>query len=369
MKTAAKAALCSAAFILAVVLLSAAVMHLYVNSDDLYFLDKSIRDENAGSYDTLICGSSHGLCAFDPEVIDPLLGTKTYNLCGALMTVNGMNKMLQTELPRNPVDTVYVEVCLTTLSRDSFTDENGEGEYYVLSRIGGAGERLSYLFKWVKPKDYAMVYSDLMCSGIKIFISRLTGASSAEGSPTGTGYRPKYEITDMRIPEEEIDAKLGAYGRPEEIIDYNLEQLDEIAALCEECGAKPVFIVTPISEASVWFTRNLDTIMPTYREYCEAHGYEYYDFNLLKNRAELLSDEDCFYDNVHLSSKGAEIFSQAFAELMLQARNGEELSTLFYDNYAEYREANPYTHYYGTLSATDIPSEVETEADELPLAA
>jgi len=60
-----------------------------------------------------------------------------------------------------------------------------------------------------------------------------------------------------------------------------------------------------------------------------------FDFNLLKSRYELFSDETSFSDDNHLSEEGAEIFSGVMADVLHRHRAGEDVSPLFYESYRD----------------------------------
>ena len=60
-----------------------------------------------------------------------------------------------------------------------------------------------------------------------------------------------------------------------------------------------------------------------------------FDFNLLKERYTLLSDEVSFSDDSHLSGEGAEAFSAVMAEVLLEHRAGRDVSKRFYRDYNE----------------------------------
>ena len=118
MKNFKKACKTTVLFLLILVILSASVMGLFFQSESYFYQDYRERDELAGTLDTLILGSSHGLRAFVPEIMDKKLGVNSYNLAGSLMTMQGKYEMLRTEADRNPVKTVILEMAASSLTRN-----------------------------------------------------------------------------------------------------------------------------------------------------------------------------------------------------------------------------------------------------------
>lgn len=344
MQTFKKMLISAAVFLIAFTTFMCGLFHVCYNSDHLFYHDRNVRKELAGQLDCLICGSSHGLVAFRPDVIDPILGTNSYNLCGCQTTVSGMSDITRQELRRNPVKTVYVEVCFNTLTRDS-SGEKGEGEAFTIQRLDGMFHRIGYFLKWGTFSNYKPLYSQLVKKSLETDIALLRGNNWHQGSLNfeSRGYYPLYEdIRDMTIPPEEFDSlkdSITYYTKP---LDSNLEPFEDMLKACEERGADIVFVVTPLSESFLWKTSNMDSVMELYKDYCAEHGYGYIDFNLLKDRRELFPEDGAFYDGQHLAKNKAECFSEKFAEVVLAIRSGESVDDMFFSSYEEMREALPY---------------------------
>lgn len=77
--------------------------------------------------------------------------------------------------------------------------------------------------------------------------------------------------------------------------------------------------------------------------YCAEQNVEFYDFNLLRERFALLSDEDCYStDPMHMSEKGARMFTEAFVRIIQAAADGQDVSSSFYQSYSEMQWDSPY---------------------------
>ena len=69
-------------------LVSVAVIGPFLNSEHGYYQDHKLRQQLAGSLDCLVVGASHGLGAFDTQVLDRELDCCSYNLSAGMMTMN-----------------------------------------------------------------------------------------------------------------------------------------------------------------------------------------------------------------------------------------------------------------------------------------
>ena len=70
--------------------------------------DLPLRDSLAGTIDTLYSGVSSFVYGIAPSKVDAKTGGTSYNLSGLSMTFHGRKTLLEKELARNPVDTVYM---------------------------------------------------------------------------------------------------------------------------------------------------------------------------------------------------------------------------------------------------------------------
>ena len=72
---------------------------------------------------------------------------------------------------------------------------------------------------------------------------------------------------------------------------------------------------------------------------------EYFDFNLLEKRDQILNDKVSYFDGVHMSRAGGEAFTSTLAKIWMDYENGKEYGTLFYDNYSHVKRNSPYNHW------------------------
>lgn len=331
-----KAACSTLAFLFFVVLFSYILISAHIRLDSYYYQDTEVRKEMAGSIDMLISGASHGVTAFDPEIIDEKLNCTSYNISGTMMTSHGRLILLEQEISRNPVKTVMIEVSYNTLSR-YHDSEHFEGDIYLLPRIDRFSERVELFLKYAKFEDYARIYSSLLDRGVASAARVVLDKKDEQQA----GYYARY-TNDVSIPsgtEAALYQTSQAYTPP---LEENIETMLKMVELCESNGAEVIFVVTPLSDTHLWTHSGHDKAMQWFVDYCEQNDYLYLDFNLLKNRSELFHDTVSFYDDLHLSSDGATFFSHELSRIIQLNRGGEDISDLFYESYQEALNHSPY---------------------------
>lgn len=333
-KQALKTTLC---FLLTISVISFGLMELYFESANYYYQDGKAREELSGTIDYLISGASHGMRAFNTPSIDEALHVNSYNLCGSRMTMKGRYDILKEELERNPVRTVIVEVSYDAMSRDR-KEEGPEGDIYVLGRTKGISKRLGFFASSFYPSEYPRMYYDTLSRGCYGIICGLHRQFRTTQTETIQGYYP-YSDSEPNLGVPELnDSLYDSAAFDTNVIDYNKEYLDKILDLCEEHGAKVVLVTTPLSEYTIYRCSNLDVFYDYYCELAEERGIEYYDFNLLKNKNELFSDDISFYDEAHLNNTGADTFTSVFCDTLSRADKGEDVKADFYTSYQEKKD-------------------------------
>lgn len=323
------------AFLLLVGVVSVAFMEVYFRREGDSFQDGSDREALAGSLEYLICGASHGYRAFDPAVMDPILGKSGYNISGALMTMGGRYEMLSMETDRNPVDTVILELSFNAMTRNR-AKEGTEGDLYVMARLQGFWRRFRFFFTGFRLSEYPDVYYKFVTEGIDATQELLSG-NQVPASNRSRGYLP----TGPR--KEELDTDYAANFHTTSLNmttdPYNEANLEKILTLCKNRGIRVILVTTPITDAYLCKYDNFQYFYEGYQALAEQWGLEFYDFNLYREKETLFPDETMFYDVLHLNDEGAALFSQVFADLLVRADRGEDISDLFYHSYGEMERA------------------------------
>ena len=329
-------------FLALIAVISLGFMELYFHTTNYYYQDGDIREELSGSVNYLVSGASHGMRAFQSPLIDEKLGVHSYNLCSSRATMKGRYAILKEELERNPVDTVVIEVSYDAMSRDRKA-EGPEGDIYTLGRIKGDSNRAKFFFSTFYLSEYPRMYYDTLSRGCFGIICAINHQFKTAQDATIQGY----------FPYGEDEADLGVPTLPEDAYDsvtldttvqgYNEKYLNQMLDLCEEHGTQIILVTTPLSECAIYQFANLDDFYNYYSDLAKERGIPYYDFNLLKNKKELLFDDSSFYDSAHLNNSGAEAFTTVLCDTLTQAKQGGSVTDQFYRSYKEKKNTEGYT--------------------------
>ncbi len=319
-------------FLLIVAILSSFFISCYLKGENFHYQDARERDALSGKLDFLLCGASYTLFGMRPDILTEQMGVNAYSLAGTLLTLRGRYELLQQELARNQVDIVVLEVSPDTLLRDR-AEEGPKGDLPMLGRITDAGERWCYFREAFRVTEWPEVYYDLVSKGMDSALRLLNGTYTTENQITVRGYYENHN-PQKYIPNNYRDL-YNVQSLPEQVIPENVAWLEKMVELCREYGATPYLITAPQSKYYNCVFANLDYYESWYRSFAAEHQIPYYNFNLAKNKLELLPDETCFYDETHLNTKGGEIFTRMMWDIILHHQQGRDNGFYFYNSYEE----------------------------------
>jgi hypothetical protein len=326
---------CAAVLLFAAVLavVSGAICAPYLRGEVYFYQDAAVRRQLAGTLDTVYLGSSFGYRAFEPVIIDGVLGTSSYNLGGAMMTMQGRYELFKKELSRNPIKTAVIELGVTAFSRDR-AEEGPEGDIYVLGRLDTFFERAGWFLNSIRVSEWPRLWYDTLNRGVYAWQQKLHGRSNAVIQYETRGFVPVGTNAQTLTPEE-LESVRDTESWGGAIADENIYYLEKILELCRERGIKVIFTTATVTDRAIFMYSDLDEMHEYYEKLAERENAVYIDMNLLKERKTLFADETAYFDKLHLSKSGADVFSKTWAELVLAVKNGEHISPLFYDGYAE----------------------------------
>ncbi len=329
--------------------ISCFLIGLFLCSETDRYQDGKARDQYAGTRDTIVIGASRSGRGIKSTVLDEKLGTKSYNLSGPHLTMEGRYLLLQDELERNPVNTVIMEISNDSLN---ITKKGGglEGAFYYVMRMADFKSTIRSFVKLVHPFKYHKAYFFFMKEGKVALKDLFKGEYRTynEDVYKEQGYVPYY-------PNEVIPVDMASLSKKDykeyyntrkmdaKIVDENVYYMDKIIELCEEKGIRMILVTTTVSRLKTCMDSNDQDVHDWCEDYASKKGVEYYDMNLLKERDEKFSDEDCFHDYYHLSNVGAPIFSEVLADTLMRIDNGEKKESLFFSSYGEYEATQDYT--------------------------
>lgn len=327
-------------FLLAVCLLSALFIGCYLEGENFHYQDGHERDAISGEVTFLVCGASYTLFGIRPDVLNTYLGVNSYSLAGTLLTLRGRYTLLEQELARNPkVHTVLLEVSPDTLIRDR-AEEGPKGDLPMLGRLNTASARWDYFRAAFAPEEWPEVYYDTVSKGLESALRLVTGSYETENRIMAAGYYENHN-PDKYIPNNYTHL-YKAQSLPETPIAENVEWLEKLVALCKQHGCSVYLITVPQSKYYNCVYSNLDFYEQWFMSFAFKHDIEYYNFNLAKDKLELLPDETCFYDETHLNAHGGEVFTKMLAGVVSQLWQGINIRPYFFWTYEELSWASNY---------------------------
>lgn len=326
-----RAVIATLAFGLCLALMVEIVVWPYFNRQNYFYEDAQVRADLAGSIDTLVSGSSQGACAFDTRILDETLGTNSYNLSGPLMTMQARQVLLKKELERNPVKTVFIELSFNALTRNR-RQEGPEGDLYALTRMGSIQDRVGYFFKAFRTEEYFEAGNYNLHRGFDAW-SALIRHAPGEVDPAAKGYLARPSV-DFSMDSEEFAELHHSYSFTDENRWDNKLAFFDLVESCQARGIEVVFVTTPLADRLLALYDSFERAHQDYLYYADKYHCVYLDFNLYRDRDALFPDDTAFYDRYHLSESGAEAFTRELAALYEKLRAGEDISDLFYADYA-----------------------------------
>lgn len=320
------------ALLLSVILLFAIYTAPYFYGKTYPYQDSKARDALAGQLDLLISGLSHAFRAFIPEQIDRAFGTNSYNLAYSMQTMQGRYFLLKKEMERNPVKTVLIEVSYNSLTRNR-KSEGPEGDIYELGRLAAPIERWSFFFSSISPSEYGKLYYDTIDRSTTARKAILRGETgSAQDSVRGYGGMAP---VDQTLSPEKYAEAYHSRSIVTEQDAYDIFYFEKCPELCREKNVRVILVTTPMPKKTLLSFDRLETVRLWYEEYAARFCCEFYDFNLLKSKAADYPESTAYIDETHLSSIGAQTFSEDLCEVLKKTENGASVEGLFYGNYDE----------------------------------
>jgi len=319
-------------FLIVLTILSAAIMSAFFIGENYYYQDSRERAELSGTLDFFVCGASHAMRGFRPDILDQELGVNSYNLSCSRQTMQGRYELLNLELNRNPAKTVVLELSYDSMTRNR--DEEGpEGDIYMLGKLGGFMPRIKYFFSAIRPKEYGRMYYNYIDNGVNCIKKIIHGTWTNKNTKLEKGYAA-YKRDDDEL-NQDLKKIYHTRSFEETVYEPNVEYLNKIIALCKKKNVQLILVTTPLSKVTVCRYDNLDTFKEWYENVANENGLQYYDFNLIRDKEEKLPDSSAFSDKFHLGNKGAGTFTKMFTDVLNKEAAGEDTSALFYGSYSE----------------------------------
>ena len=105
--------------------------------DDLHAYSRVTLGEyyaQADAVDTVFVGSSHSYRSFDPDTIDPILGSHSFNLGTSQQQPDGSYWLIREAAANSPLKTVYLETFYTGYNQQ-YCNRISQSKQYPLENI------------------------------------------------------------------------------------------------------------------------------------------------------------------------------------------------------------------------------------------
>lgn len=342
--------------IAAIIILNQVLVYILVDDAEnevRYAMHELYQQENI---DTLVLGSSHVFCGYDPRILDEVWGENTYLAATPVQKIDGSYYLLKEVIKKNDLKTVYIDAfyrhyrdipkeredfqmeyiyCVTDYMENNWNRfeflvkatgyERYADSFLIPSRYGNYLLDLKRFERVIKSKrSDAYVNYDMPESLENTFYKGAMFNVGQSGNPNMVGKLEEYEISPIK---------------DDVISEYSLDCLDKIVKLCKEENIRLVLVTTPFSDLFLKSIGNYDVFYNYMRTYAQKNEIEFYDFNLCKTDVLEFQRED-FTDTHHLSGVGNAKYSKVFAEVM-SSFGEDDRNALFYDSVEEKMKALP----------------------------
>lgn len=323
---------------------------LYVNYDDSQWVRiiwrEFYKEENI---DNLFLGSSHVYCALNPYLLDELNGENNFSLSTSAQRLNGSYYLLKEANRRNSLSHVYLELNyeLATGKEGEFTNpDNLMANWWNVDYMHFSFNKLEYMFSMCRKENYPETLLPFLRYKSRIF--DLEYIREQVNGKHQEHYR-NYEFSNTNEQGEVIEFyEKGYWYITRELSQSSLllmqkdtlqekpltedaeAYLRKIIEYCKERQIELTLFSAPVYELDLLATGNYDAYVRQINQIADEYQIDYYDFNLCKEEVLPLQSTDNFWDTIHLNSKGADIFTRVFFEVM---QNGKE--TYFHDTFEQ----------------------------------
>lgn len=303
-----------------------------------------MKEENL---DMIYTGSSFSLRAFNPYVIDDILGTNSYNMGTPSQAINQTYMAIKAALENHELDTVVLAINFSSLESDwpvaakvAFYRAKGQNEPFI-DRIKDTlwfmldednreeCTSINFLFPWIY--NHVGIDRYNITKNIKAKVTGVVESNVSENDPesiyVGKGFG--YYVGQVDYNSVGNENSFTSYTNVFSTEAFYV--IRDIISLCQEKDVELIAVNVP---------RPVFDVLSYGEEYFEKHerlsrefwenGAEYYDFNFVKPEIMEIK-ENYFVDMEHLNEQGANQFSASFAKFLQIRDSGEDMSQYFYE--------------------------------------
>lgn len=303
----------------------------YENWKTYLLTSKRERTEMKGTIETLYCGTSLAARAFQPAVLDELLGTTGFNLANNSQPLKGTYYLIRETVEENPVKQIYLAPSISSLKETA----NAQEYLSAYENLRTARWKARYLLS--VHSEELTVSALLYSTRVEEYLDLKTVKANVKNKLQKTTVKRYYGQRGWRASQKQYQGQNA--GKQNNYLNYwdgdakeaqisgeSLEYLYKIADFCREENIELYLVLLPVTQDYIDGAGDMDNLDTVCRALAEELDAGYYNFMLYKERQSVFTD-DKFGDTKHFNAEGGPLFSEIFAEV-LQSGSPQEY---FYD--------------------------------------
>ncbi|MEG0904263.1 MAG: hypothetical protein RSD97_10670 [Lachnospiraceae bacterium] len=243
-------------------------------------------------YDDIFIGTSHGMSAINPEIVDTQTGRKSTNICMPDEHLIDSYYLVEEIFRTNNPSRIIYELDPSYWS----TPQNmGENAVYVYDEFPLSTVKMKYFIDKILPMDWRVVLSPWFYyrnrytqipENIQIKQSyeykNFLVDHLSKGAQTYTQEGYMYQIT---TPEADKGNPNFLLWNEEKVLDIHHRYLKKIIDLCKKQSAELVVITTPVSQETLsMYPEVYHSANKYFTKLMKYYGIQYWDFNSLTER-------------------------------------------------------------------------------------
>lgn len=297
--------------------------------------------------DTVFVGTSQCLQGIDPDALDPVLGSNSYNMATNMQSPADSLIAVRTAIEDHGVSRVVLAIdheILSTARSENFRAEASfvRGKVQAEGSLEAAGD----IWAFVTSRDFigkpiSLLYftpwvynrSTDIASNVR---ERLAGeVLDSTGHRTAKGYEPSDEVLDESLPPFTTIEQAGQWDleNPDLDVPYltedNREILTQIIDLCADNDVSLTAIIIPYANwLDIYNAQGYLALRDELASLFASGGASFYDFNLIRQEQYAKSRSD-FRDVGHMNRQGAVRFSAYLGAFLQEKEAGTDVDTWF----------------------------------------
>lgn len=294
--------------------------------------------------DILYCGASHVSHGITPKIADKMWGKNNFSVGSAGQTIQGTYAVLRQAVKIHKIEKVFLELDFAVALYPPIKERTGfKADYSLAHYIRDPEIKLDFYLSLSSPDYYINSllpigkdkHMTLNPKDLKFrFKSFLNGDFfNYVYKNDDDDYDGKGCLLDRRPVKNGTFSNDFDEGRIDisRITDDYRNTVDKIIKLCKENNIELIMYAMPCSDFYLAEKGNYDEYYSYIKSFCAERGFEYYDFNLAKEKYLRLYDED-FHDDNHLSGIGVYHYTKVMCDYFLGNIPKDDM---FYASYAE----------------------------------